>query len=69
MATHEDRQLGRKITKPLKGPMILEKEGIPQYATREGQQLDRKVNEAYGRSDALGERGYAPIWRLRRVNN
>ena len=33
MTTHKDRQLGRKIMKPVKGPMILGKEGMPQYAT------------------------------------
>ena len=42
MTTHEDRQLGRKIMKPVKDPMILGKEGMPQYATLGGQQLDRK---------------------------
>ena len=57
MATHEDRQLGSKIMKPVKGLMIPKKEGMPQYATRGGQQLDRKVNEACGRSNALGEWG------------
>ena len=30
---------------------------MPQYATRKGQPLKQKVNEAYGRSDAIGERG------------
>ena len=33
MTTHEDRQLGRKIMKLVKGPMISEEEGMPQYAT------------------------------------
>ena len=33
MTTHKDRKLGRKIMKPVKGPMISEKEGMPQYAT------------------------------------
>ena len=61
MTTHEDRQLGRKIMKPVKGPMILGKKGMPQYATLGGQQLDRKVNETYGRSDALEEGGYGLV--------
>ena len=61
MTTHEDRQLGQKIMKPVKGPMILGKEGMPRYATRGSQQLDRKVNEACGRSDALGE-GDMPLY-------
>ena len=33
MTTHEDRQLGRKIMKPVKGLMILGKKGMPQYVT------------------------------------
>ena len=45
MTTHEDRQLGPKIIKPVKGLMIPGKEGMPQYATRRGQQLDQEVNE------------------------
>ena len=57
MTTHEDRQLGPNITKPLKGPMILGNEGMPQYATHGGRQLDQKVNEACGRPDALREGG------------
>ena len=57
MTTHEDRQLGQKITKPLKGSMIPGKEGMPQYATCGDQQLDQKANKAYGRSNALGEGG------------
>ena len=57
MTTHEDRQLGRKIMKPMKGLMILGKEGMPQYATQGSQQLDQKVNETYGRSNAHGEGG------------
>ena len=36
MTTHEDRQLGRKIMKPVKGPMILGKEGMPQYDNLRG---------------------------------
>ena len=32
--------------KPVKGSMIPWKEGMPQYATRMGQQLDQKVNES-----------------------
>ena len=44
MATHEDRQLGLKMMKLVKGLMIQGKEGMSQYATRAGQQLDRKVN-------------------------
>ena len=61
MTTHEDRRLGRKITKPLNGPMILGKDGMPQCATHEGQQLDQKVNETYGRSNDPREWGYAPV--------
>ena len=61
MTTHEDRQLGRKIMKPMKGPLIPGNEGMPKYATRGGQELDQKVNETYGRSNALGKGGYAPI--------
>ena len=61
MTTHEDRLLGPKIMKPMKGPMIPGNEGMPQYATRRGQQLDRKVNRACGRSDALGE-GDMPLY-------
>ena len=61
MTTHEDRQLGPKIMKPAKGPMILGNEGMPQYATRGSQQLDQKVNETYGRSDDPMEGGYAPV--------
>ena len=30
---------------------------MPQYVTHRGQQLDQKVNETCGRSDALGEGG------------
>ena len=36
MTTHEDWQLGRKITKPMKGPMILGKKGMSQYVTHRG---------------------------------
>ena len=61
MTTHEDRQLGPKIMKPVKGPMILRKEGMPQYATLSGQQLDRKVNETYGRFYDPREWEYAPV--------
>ena len=53
MTTYEDRQLGQKIMKPLKGLMIPGNEGMPQCATCEGQQLDQKVNETYGRSNDL----------------
>ena len=41
----------------MKGPMIPGKEGMPQYATQGSQQLDQKVNETCGKSDALGEGG------------
>ena len=41
----------------MKSPMILGKECMPQYAARGDQQLDQKMNEAYGRSDAFGEVG------------
>ena len=47
--------------KPVEGPMISRKEEMPQYATRRGQQLDKKVNEVCGRFGALGEGRYAPI--------
>ena len=45
----------------MEGPMLLEKEGMPQYATQRSQQLDQKVNETYGRSDDPREGGYAPV--------
>ena len=57
MTTHEDQRLGQKITKLMRGLMILGKEGMPQYATQGNQQLDQKVNETCGRSDALEEGG------------
>ena len=58
MTTHKDWQLGQKIIKPVKGSMIPVKEGMPQYATHMGQQLDQKVNESlHERFDALGEGG------------
>ena len=47
--------------KPMKSPMILWKEGMPQYVTHMGDQLDRKVNKDCGKPDALGERGYALV--------
>ena len=47
--------------KPMEGPMILGKGDMPQYVTHRSQQLDRKVNEACGRSNALGEGRYAPV--------
>ena len=34
MTTHEDQRLGQKITKPMRGLMILGKGGMPQYATQ-----------------------------------
>ena len=57
MTTQEDRQLGRRIPKSGKGPMILRNGGMLQYAIRKGQPLNQKVNEACGRFDALRERG------------
>ena len=57
MTTHEDRQLGPNITKPLKGPMILGNEGMPQYATHGGRQLDQKVNESLLKGLVLSENG------------
>ena len=60
MTTRADRQLGRKIMKPMKGPMISEKEGMPQYATRRGQQLDQKVNESLLKSLVLLEKVVCP---------
>ena len=47
--------------KPMKGPMILGKEGMLQYATQGSQQLDQKVNETYGMSDDPRKGGYAPV--------
>ena len=47
--------------KPVKGPMILEKEGMPQYATRRSQRLNQKVNEVCGRSDDPREGGDALV--------
>ena len=44
MTTHKDQQLGQKIMKSVKSLMIPGKEGMPQYATRRGQQLDQNVN-------------------------
>nr|CAN79754.1 hypothetical protein VITISV_031876 [Vitis vinifera] len=66
MTTHEDRQLGRKIMKPVKGPMILGKEGMPQYDNSNGSTTRSKVSEAYERFDDLGEGGYAPVGRYPR---
>ena len=57
MTTHEDRQLGRKIMKHVKGLMILGKEGMPQYATLRESTTRSKVNETYGRSDDPGKEG------------
>ena len=57
MTTHKDRKLGRKIMKPVKGPMILGKEGMPQYDNSKGSTTRSKVSEAYVRLDALGEGG------------
>ena len=46
--------------KPVKGPMISEKEGMPQYATQGNQQLDQKwVKPVEG--SMLSEKGYAPV--------
>ena len=61
MTTHKDRQLGRKIMKPVKGSMIIRKEGMPQHATQGSQQLDQKVNETCERSNDPREGGYAPV--------
>ena len=38
----------------MEGPMIPSKKGMLQYVTCGGQQLDQKVNEAYGRFDDPG---------------
>ena len=43
--------------KPVKGPMILGKEGMPQYDNSKGSTTRSKVSEAYVRLDALGEGG------------
>ena len=37
--------------------MILRNEGIHQYVTCGGEQLEQKVNKACGKPNALGERG------------
>ena len=60
MTTHKDRQLGQKIMKHVQGLMILGKEGMPQYATRRGQQLDQKVNESLLKGLVLSEKGVCP---------
>ena len=60
MTTHKDQQLGRKIMKPLKGPMIPGKEGMPQYETHKGQQLDQKVNKSLLKGLMLSENGVYP---------
>ena len=60
MTTHEDRQLGQKIMKPVKGPMILGKESMPQYATCRGQPLDQKVNESLLKDLVLLEKECMP---------
>ena len=46
--------------KPMKGPMISGKEGMPQYATHRGQQLDQKVNESPLKGLVLSEKGVCP---------
>ena len=66
MTTHEDQQLGQKIMKLVKGPMILGKEGMPQYATRGGQQLDQKVNESLLKGPMLSEKGVCSSMTTRR---
>ena len=66
MTTHEDQQLGQKIMKPVKGPMILGKEGMPQYATRGGQQLDQKVNKSLLKGPMLSKKGVCPSMITRR---
>ena len=60
MTTHKDRQLGQKIKKPMKCSMIPGKEGMPQYATCRGQQLDQKVNESLLKGLVLSEKGVHP---------
>ena len=52
--------------KHVKGPMILGKEGMPQYATRGGQQLDQKVNESLLKGPMLSEKGVCPSMTTRR---
>ena len=44
----------------MKGPMISGKEGMPQYATHRGQQLDQKVNESLLKGLVLSEKGVCP---------
>ena len=46
--------------KPMKSPMIPRKEGMPQYATRMGQQLDQKANESLLKGLVLLEKGVCP---------
>ena len=53
MTTHKDVKL-------MKGPMIPMNEGMPQYATRRGQQLDQKVNESLLKGLVLSEKGVCP---------
>ena len=52
----------------MEGPMLLEKEGMPQYATRGSQQLDQKVNETYGRSDDPMEGGMPQYVTVNKLN-
>ena len=60
MTTHKDRQLDQKIMKHVQGLMILGNEGMPQYATRKGQQLDPKVNESLLKGWCSRRTRYAP---------
>ena len=43
--------------KPVKGPMILGKEGMPQYDTHEDQQLGRKIMKLVKGPMVLGKGG------------
>ena len=60
MTTHEDRQLGQKIMKPVKCLMIPRKEGMPQYATHRSQQPNQKVNESLIKGLVLTTNGVCP---------
>ena len=44
MTTHKNRQLGQKIMKLVKDPMILGKRGMPQYATMNKQRYKMPQN-------------------------
>ena len=55
--------------KHVKGRMILGKEGMPQYATRGGQQLDQKVNESLLKGPMISGKEGMPQYATPGVNN